>query len=90
METNGSTDGHAGRDRPAADISPGDVFVHDGVEAVVQVAARELQAQQGLEEVGPAQLRCEADVPGLAVEGDDRLHVRHQLRSLLPRYAQLV
>ena len=63
--------------RHTADGSPGDVLVHDGVEAVVQVAARELQAQQGLEEVGPAELRREADVPGLAVEGDDRLHVRH-------------
>lgn len=53
------------------DDSPGDVFVHDSIEAVVEVAARKLKAQQWFEQVRPAQLRGEGNVAGLAVESDD-------------------
>lgn len=51
--------------------TPGNVFVHEGVEAVVEVAAGQSQAQQRLQEVRPAQLRGESDVSRLAVKSDD-------------------
>lgn len=54
-----------------SDSSPGDVFVHDSVEAVVEVAAGKLKPQQRFEQVRPAQLRGKGNVAGLTVESDD-------------------
>lgn len=52
-------------------LRPGDVLVHESIEAVVEVAARKLKPQQRFEQVWPTQLRAEGDVPGLAVKRDD-------------------
>lgn len=66
-----STHERGEQDEGSSDVSPGDVFVHDGVEAVVEVTAGKLEPQQRFEQVRPAQLRVEGDVAGLAVERDD-------------------
>lgn len=66
-----------------AALRPGDVFVHEGVEAVVEVAAWKLQTQQWFEKVRPAQLRGEGDVAGLTVKSDDGLNVGQQITPLV-------
>lgn len=66
-----------------AALRPGDVFVHEGIEAVVEVAAWKLQTQQWFEKVGPAQLRGEGDVAGLTVKRDDRFNVGQQITLLI-------
>lgn len=71
-------------------LRPGDVFVHESIEAVVEVAARQLQPQQWFEQVRPGQVRGERDVAGLAVESDDGLNIGHHITLLFLRYAQLV
>lgn len=63
-------------------LRPGDVFVHEGVETVVEVAAGKLKAQQWFEQVWPAQLRGEGDVSGFAVKSDDRLNIGHHIAPL--------
>lgn len=66
------------------------MLVHDGVEAVVEVAARELEPQQRFEQMRPAHLGAEGDVARLAVERDDGLHVARRVAPLLLRHVQLV
>lgn len=63
-------------------LRPGDVFVHEGVEAVVEVAAGKLETQQWFEQVRPAQVWGERDVAGLAIKSDNRLNVGHHITPL--------
>lgn len=64
------------------DYLPRDVFVHDSVEAVVEVTAWKMKGQQWLEQVWPAQLWGEVNVARLTVESDDGLDVRHHITPL--------
>lgn len=73
-----------------AQDSPRYVFVHDGVETVVEIAAWQLQPQQRFEQMRPAELRAEGNVARLAVESDDRLHIRYHFLSFFLRDSQLI
>lgn len=52
-------------------LRPGDIFIHERVEAIVQVAARKSKTQHWLEQVQPTELWGEGDVAGLAVKRND-------------------
>ena len=65
-----------------AALRPGDIFVHEGVETVVEVVAGKPKPQQRFEQVRPAQLRGEGDVAGLAVKRDDGLNIGQHFAPL--------